>query len=265
MFNIAKHKGDRPVTRLLSALLAALALAGCAEDAGERPPLVFAAASLQEAMNTAADSFAAAGHVRPVMSFAASSALARQIENGADAGLFVSADQDWVDHLARAGKIRTDTRRDLVGNTLVLVAPVGASPVALEAATLDAVLGDGRLAMADPDSVPAGRYGRAALMSLDLWNGIAQRIARGENVRAALALVERGEAPLGLVYATDARASRRVSVAAAFSAGSHPPIVYPVALLTGADAEAEAFYRFLLSAEGQAIFAAHGFTTAPAP
>lgn len=251
--------------RLLALLLgAALTLSGCAPEPTARAPLVLAAASMQESIDAAADAWAAEGHRRPVISFAASSALARQIESGADADLFVSADQDWMDSVERDGWIRADTRRDLVGNALVLIAPAGGlQAVALEAASLDRALGQARLAMADPDSVPAGRYGKAALRSLGLWPAVEARIARGENVRAALALVERGEAPLGIVYATDARASDRVRVAAVFPAKSHPPIVYPVALLASAGPEAEAFYRFLLSEAGQAILAAHGFTVPP--
>lgn len=245
-------------------LLAALALAGCAPEPGSGAPLVLAAASLQESLSAAADAWAAEGHRRPTMSFAASSALARQIESGAAADLFVSADQQWMDRVERAGRIRTGTRRNLVGNALVMIAPAaGPQSVALDAPSMDRALGRGRLAMADPDSVPAGRYGKAALRGLGLWSGLEGRIARGENVRAALALVERGEAPLGIVYATDARASDRVRIVATFPAGSHPPIVYPVALLASGGAEAEAFRRFLLSGRGQAIFAAHGFTAAP--
>lgn len=251
--------------RLLLTALAVMLFGGCAQQQQPaEPTLVLAAASLQESMNAAADAYAAKGHARPVISFAASSALARQIESGADADLFVSADAAWMDSVAQAGRIRTDTRRDLIGNALVLIAPAaGPERVGLRAGDIDRALGSGRLAMADPDSVPAGRYGKAALRSLGLWDGLTGRIARAENVRAALALVERGEAPLGIVYATDARASRRVRVVADFPAASHPPIVYPVALLGTADGEADDFYRFLLSDEAKAIFAAHGFSAAP--
>jgi molybdate transport system substrate-binding protein len=253
------------VSRSIVVILAfILAFCGCASEPDDRAPLVLAAASLQESLGAAAGAWAAEGHRHPVISFAASSALARQIESGADAGIFVSADQDWMDSVEHAGDIRRGTRRDLVGNELVLIAPAGGPPaVNLDAASIDGVLGTRRLAMADPDSVPAGRYGKAALQSLGLWTRIERRIARGENVRAALALVERGEAPLGIVYATDARATDRVKVVASFPAESHPPIVYPVALLPAAGPEAEGFYHFLLSERGQAIFAAHGFTVLP--
>nr|WP_294170257.1 molybdate ABC transporter substrate-binding protein [uncultured Sphingomonas sp.] len=240
-------------------------LGACAQQPQERAPLVLAAASLQEALNAAADAWAAEGHRRPTLSFAASSALARQVESGAEADLFISADREWMDHVAQAGRIRPDSRRDLAGNALVLIAPRSKSqpPAALRRNELVRALGDGRLAMADPDSVPAGKYGKAALQSLDLWSAVEQRVARAENVRAALALVERGEAPLGIVYATDANASEKVRVAATFPPNSHPPITYPIALLSDASSEAEAFYRFLLSDRGRAIFAAHGFTAPP--
>lgn len=252
--------------RILLLLAGLTLIAGCTREPANEAPLVLAAASLQEAMNEAADTYAARGRARPVISFAASSALARQIESGGHADLFVAADRGWMDSVARAGRIHGDTRRDLLANRLVMVAPVtGPERVALDAASLDAALGRGRLAMADPDSVPAGRYGRAALESFGLWNTVAGMIARGENVRAALALVERGEAPLGIVYATDARASARVRAVAVFPAGSHEPIVYPVALLNEAGEGGKAFYHFLLSDAAQAIFAAHGFGAPPEP
>jgi len=248
---------------LLWPLLGLLALAACARPADE-PPLVLAAASLQESLNEAADAWAAQGHRRPTISFAASSALARQVESGAAADLFISADRDWMDHVERRQLLQPGARRDLVGNALVVVGPAGAAPLALEAAALRTRLGGSRLAMADPDNVPAGRYGRAVLTSLGLWDALADRIAAAENVRAALALVERRAAPLGIVYATDARASTGVRVVATFPPQSHQPIVYPVALLASARSpDARAFYDFLLSPEAQAIFARLGFTPAP--
>jgi molybdate transport system substrate-binding protein len=243
--------------------LTLLVVAACSPAAERDAPLVLAAASLQESMTEAADAYGAQGHPQPVVAFAASSALARQIESGAQADLFAPADLEWMERVEQAGLLREGTRVQWLGNRLVLVAPAGrAKAVALEADALDRVLGSGRLAMADPDSVPAGRYGRAALDSLGLWLGLEARIARAENVRAALALVERGEAPLGIVYATDVLASPGVAVVATFPASSHPPIVYPLALLRGAGEDGQAFYRFLLSPDGQAIFARHGFTPA---
>lgn len=254
----AEHLARFP---LLLLALAAMLLGGCAAEQREDPPLVLAAASLQEAMTAAADAFAGQGNARPVLSFAASSALARQIESGAQADLFASADGEWMDRVEAAGRTIPGTRVNLAGNALVLVAPSdGARTVPLEAAGLAQALGGGRLAMADPASVPAGTYGRAALQRLGLWSGVEGRIASGENVRAALALVERGEAPLGVVYATDAKASDKVRVVATFPGTSHQPIVYPVALLTGARPAARAFRQYLLSGEGRAIFSRYGFT-----
>ena len=243
-------------------LLAMLALAGPAA-AQSRGPLVLAAASLQEAMTDAADAWAARRHARPVISFAASSALARQVEAGAPVDLFVSADEEWMDYLAARALIVPGSRATLLANRLVLIAPAG-SRVRLTIARgfpLARALGNGRLAMADPAAVPAGRYGAAALTRLGVWTSVRARIAGAENVRAALALVERGAAPLGIVYATDARASTRVRVVGTFPADSHPPITYPVARLRAStNPQAEAFRRFLLSREGKAIFARRGFS-----
>lgn len=238
----------------------ALALAGCAKAPADQPPLVLAASSLQESLSAAADDWAAAGNQRPVISFAASSALARQIDAGADADLFISADQDWMDNVVRAGRIKADTRRNLAGNALVLIAPLGSRAVTLDAPSMMAAIGSNRLAMADPDSVPAGKYGKAALEKLGLWPAVAPHVARAENVRAALALVERGEAPLGIVYATDARASHKVMIVANFPDASHPPIVYPMAMTATARPSAQGFYRYLLSPRGQAVLARFGFT-----
>lgn len=248
----------------LLAKLAAL-LAACmplAAAAPPRPPLVLAAASLQESMTAAADAWAKQGHPRPVISFAASSALARQVIAGAPADLFVSADAEWMDALAVRRLIVPATRADFLGNRLVVVAKAD-NPVRLPlrpAAALARLLGAGPLAMADPASVPAGRYGRQALHRLGAWRAVAPRVVGAENVRAALALVERGAAPLGIVYATDARAAPSLRVAGIFPAASHPPIVYPIARLAASrNPEAEAFRRFLLSRAGKAIFVRHGF------
>jgi molybdate transport system substrate-binding protein len=242
-------------------LLAAAALV--AVPAAAKGPLVLAAASLQESMSAAADAWAARHHERPVVSFAGSSALARQIEAGVPADLFVSADRDWMDEIARKGLIVPASRVSFLSNRLVLVAPAGTPPVRIARGfTLAAMLGDGRLAMADA-SVPAGKYGQQALTALGVWNAVAPKVARADNVRSALALVERGVARYGIVYATDAFASKRVRIVGTFPAGSHPPIDYPIAVLKGAPAgtEAEAFRRFLISAPGKAIFRRYGFTT----
>ncbi|MEN3746282.1 molybdate ABC transporter substrate-binding protein [Sphingomonas sp. HF-S3] len=235
-----------------------------AQGKGGPAPIVLAAASLQESMSEAADAWARKGHARPVISFAASSALARQAAAGAPADLFVSADEAWMDDLQRRGLLAAGSRVDFLGNRLVLVAAAGdRRTVPLQRGSpLPAMLGTGRLAMADPASVPAGRYGKAAFERLGLWPRVAPRVVRAENVRAALALVERGAARYGVVYATDARASRRVRVAGVFPANSHPPIRYPIARLKrSTNAGAEGFRRFLISREGRAIFARHGFAT----
>lgn len=231
--------------------------------AAERGPLVLAAASMQEAMNATADAWAARRHARPVLSFAASSALARQIKAGAPADLFISADEDWMDDVQKAGFVQPGTRADIAGNQLVLIAPAR-EQIKLRIARnmpIAKILGDSRLAIANPDSVPAGKYGKDALTALGVWPSVANRLARGDNVRSAMTLVERGEARLGIVYATDARASAAVRVIGAFPAHSHAPIRYPVARLTASrNPEAEGFRRFLLSQMGQAILARFGFS-----
>lgn len=225
-------------------------------------PLVLAAASLQESLSAAATAWSTKGHPKPVLSFAASSALARQIGAGAPADLFISADEPWMDYVATQGMVISGTRVSFLANQLVLIAPVG-SNIRLKIKPgfpLSQALGAGRLAMADPDAVPAGKYGKAALEKLGVWPAVANKLALATNVRAGLALVERGEAPLGIVYATDAKASAKVGVVGAFPANSHPPITYPVARLKAStNPDAEAFRRFLISREGKAIFVRYGF------
>lgn len=251
----------RAIRQCLFTLLAAL-LMQAPVHAAERGPLVLAAASLQEALSDAARAWAARRHAAPVLSFASSSVLARQIEAGAPADLFISADNEWMDYVAGKGLIRPGSRALLLSNQLVLVAPAG-SRAALTIGRnfpLARALGNGRLAMGDPDAVPAGKYGKAALTALGVWAGVEGKVARADNVRGALALVERGEAPFGIVFATDARASAKVRVVGAFPANTHPPILYPVATLKSAtNPDTEAFRRFLLSREGKAIFARRGF------
>jgi len=231
--------------------------------AQQRGPLVLAAASLQEAMTAAANAWAAQRHARPVLSFAASSALARQIRSGAPADLFVSADEEWMDDVEKAGFVQRGSRADMAGNRLVLIAPTRA-PLRLRITRgmpIARALGGSRLAMANPDSVPAGKYGRAALTALGVWPDVANRLALGDNVRSALTLVERGEARLGIVYATDARASKAVVLVDSFPTGSHAPIRYPLARLSASrNPEAEGFRRFLLSRAGQDILARYGFS-----
>ncbi|WP_242150815.1 molybdate ABC transporter substrate-binding protein [Sphingomonas sp. BAUL-RG-20F-R05-02] len=243
------------------ATLVVLSIGSVAVAAAPVPPLVLAAASLQESMNAAADSWAARGHPRPVVSFAGSSALARQIEAGARADLFVSADEGWMNEVAARKLIVPSSRATFLGNRLVIVAPVhsrmrapaGGPPLAR-------FLAGGPLAMADA-SVPAGKYGREALTKLGVLAAVQPHIVSAENVRATLALVERGAAPLGIVYATDARASLKVRIAGVFPERTHPPITYPIArLASSSNLEGEGFRRFLLSAAGKAIFVRYGFS-----
>lgn len=262
-----RNEGIGRARRVATALLggAALLAAGAAgAQSAMKPPLVLAAASLQESMTAAADAWAAQGHPKPVVSFAGSSALARQIEAGAPADLFASADEDWMNVLQKRGLIVPATRADFVANTLVLVAPAGgASRVAIRpGAGLARILSAGPLAMADPGSVPAGLYGKAALTKLGVWDAVRSHVVAADNVRAALALVERGAAPYGIVYATDARASAKVRVAGVFPSATHEPITYPVAVLkTATSPDAAGFERFLRSRAGQSIFARYGFSS----
>ncbi len=248
--------------RLFPRFLILIALLAPPAVAQQRGPTVLAAASLQEALSDAAQAWVRHRHAAPILSFAGSSALARQVEAGAPADLFISADEEWMDYLAKRGLIRPVTRASVLRNALVLVAPAD-SRARLSISRnfpLARALGEGRLAMADPDGVPAGKYGKAALTALGVWPSVQGRLARAENVRAALALVERGEAPFGIVYATDARASARVRLVGTFPPSSHPPISYPMALLKAStNRDAEGFRRFLLSREAKAIFARRGF------
>jgi molybdate transport system substrate-binding protein len=226
------------------------------------PLRVFAASSLTEAMTAVAAAYAASGHPRPVLVFQGSPALARQIIAGAPAGVFVAADAEWMDAVARAGAIVPASRRVIASNRLVLVVPADRPRRVRLARGFDLAgfVGAGRWTTGDPQSVPAGRYAKAALASLGAWDAAAPKLARAENVRAALVFVERGAAAAGVVYATDARASRRVAVAGVFPAGSHPPIAYPAALVAaGNDAQAQAFLAFLSGPDGLAILLAAGF------
>lgn len=245
-----------------SFMLVMLTVGSAALGAKSTAPIVLAAASLQDVLTAEGNAWAQQGYAKPLLAFAASSALARQIESGAPADIFISADEAWMDDVAAKGGLRENTRTNLVTNDLVLIAPA-ASGMRLRIAprfTLLRALGNGRLAMADPDAVPAGKYGKAALSALGVWDGVANKIARAENVRAAMALVARGEAPLGIVYGTDARASTAVRIVAVFPEGTHPRITYPVALLkVSASPNALPFIAFLRSKRGQAIFRQFGF------
>lgn len=243
-----------------NAALFLLALAASLPAAADRVT-VFAAASLKDALDAAARGFEAASGHRVVVSYAASSALARQIEAGAPAELFLSADIDWVDYVHSKGLVAPGSRRDLLGNELVLVAPTG-SHMQVKLApgvNLATLLGDRRLALANPEVVPAGKYAKAALTSLGAWSAVQGKVAAAENVRATLALVARGEAPLGIVYRTDAMAEKAVRIVDTFPAGSHPAIVYPLVRLKGAGAAAAALEQYLANAQARSTFARFGF------
>jgi len=245
------------------AALCLLALVGAA-PAMAQDVLVFAAASMKNALDDAGAAYAQRTGKKAAFSLAASSALAKQIESGAPADLFASADLDWMDYLDQRGLIRPGTRSNLLGNRLVLIAPANATTAIRIAPGFDLAraLGDGRLAMADPASVPAGKYGRAALEALGAWPGVQAKVASAENVRAALALVSRGETPLGIVYETDAIADKGVRIVDRFPPESHPPIVYPVAVTKDSrNPDAAGLLAFLRSPEAAAIFERHGFTS----
>lgn len=251
---------------LLAGVLA-LVLAGSA-GVQARPPTVFAAASLKTALDEIAVLWEQAGHDPVRISYAGSSQLARQIAAGAPADIFISADRDWMDHLADRNLIDAASRIDLLGNRLVLVsAEENAGTIEISPDTdLAGMLGGGRLAVAATEYVPAGRYVRAALTSLGLWGSVSGQLAEAENVRAALAFVVRRAAPFGIVYATDAAVEPEVRVVATFPEGSHPPIIYPMAVLAGAaNANADAFAAFLAGAQARAVFERLGFTVLVAP
>ena len=248
----------------MSARLAALtaflclALAAGAARAQDRM-VVFAAASLRNALDEAAAGYPGP---QPAISYAGSSSLAKQIERGAPASLFISADRDWMNYLQKRGLLVPGTRHDLLGNQLVLVAPRD-SRIKLKIRPhmpLLQALNGGRLALGNPYHVPAGMYARAALESLGIWDAVKAHVAATENVRIALALVARDEAPLGIVYETDALVEPGVKVVGRFAASLHPPIVYPMALIKGAKPAARGFATYLRGRHARAVFRKYGFT-----
>lgn len=256
---------------LVLTLLSGVGLAGLGLAAPElraEEVTIFAAASTTSALNEVVQAFESepgnVGAVRTV--FAASSTLAKQITQGAPADLFLSASAAWMDYLEKRAAVDPASRVSLLSNRLALIAPAASNrQLSLKSGTalIDA-LGDGRLAMGDPDHVPAGIYGKAALSSLGLWDKIAERTARAANVRAALAMVERGEATAGIVYRSDALGRDAVHVIDLFPAHSHPEIAYPLAVVQGrGSAAVQDFARFLKSETALAIFRRHGFATAP--
>lgn len=258
-----------PALTRRAALALLLALEGAPAQARGEPVTVFAAASLKTALEEIAGPFTASTGIPVRFSFAASSALARQIEAGAPADLLASADLEWMDYLAERRHIAPATRVELLGNRLVVVAPADGAlrDLPLTAEAIRAAVGTGRIATGEVTSVPVGRYARTALERLGLWAEVRPRLAQAENVRAALAFVSRGEAPLGIVYETDARADPKVRVVAAFPADSHAPIAYPFAV-TAQARQAEGARRFLAhlaGREARASFEAQGFTVLAGP
>lgn len=254
-------------------LLGAAALAACAprRSVQKKPVSLFAAASLREVLDAAVAEHRSRSAIAVSAVYAGSAQLARQIAQGAPADLFISADEDWMDWLDQRGLIEASARRRLAGNRLVLVAPVSTpdTPVDLKSpAGIRSRLADGRLAIAEP-TVPAGRYGREALLNLGLWPVVEDHLAVGADVRAGLALVARGETPLGVVYATDARAEPRVRIVATFPDASHASIIYSAAPIrrpegAGEPVAARSFLDGLAGAQGQALFRRFGFAPPPA-
>ncbi|MBI3677970.1 MAG: molybdate ABC transporter substrate-binding protein [Proteobacteria bacterium] len=248
--------------RVAKALAGALLFALVASQAFAADVTVFAATSLTEALQKVGDAYKLRTGKDVVFSFAASSALARQIEaSSGGTDVYISADSDWMDYLDNRGLIAHDTRKDLLGNHLVLVAPADSNIKLSIAPHFDLVgaLNSGRLAIADPDSVPAGRYAKQALSSLGVWGGVADLLVQAENVRVALAYVARGEAPLGIVYTTDAMSQPKVKIVGEFPDATHDKIVYPAALTKDARPGAKAFLDFLDSPQATAIFQKAGF------
>jgi molybdate transport system substrate-binding protein len=230
--------------------------------AADRGLTVYAAASLTNVLQDVAAAFTADSKIPVKFSFGASSMLAKQIEAGAPADVFMSADQDWMDYLQTRSLIAAETRANVVANDLVLVAPVNStqSLKIVPGFALAAALGEsGRLAMGDPWSVPAGMYARAALVRLGVWSSVGKRIVAADNVRTALNFVARGEAPLGIVYATDASVEPKVRIVDVFPSATHDPIAYPAAATARSSAEAAAFVRYLTGARARAIFIRAGF------
>lgn len=251
--------------RWLAALAGVLTLGVTPALAAGKPVTVFAAASLKNALDEVGQAYAAktGGEVR--FSYAASSAIARQIENGAPADVFISADTDWMDYLFNKRLILPASRRDLLTNHLALIAPSD-SKVALKIARdmpIAKALNGGRLAVAGPDA-PAGKYAKASLTSLGVWDSVSSRLAQAENVRTALQYVARGESPLGVVYDTDARVEPKVRIVGIFPDASHPPIIYPAALVASSkNPGAAGFLSFLSGPEAAKVFIRHGFKVLP--
>nr|WP_117193422.1 molybdate ABC transporter substrate-binding protein [Rhizobium terrae] len=249
---------------LAAAAAAFLSLTSLAAPAAAQEKVtVFAAASMKNALDNANKAWSAQGGREITVSYAASSALAKQIETGAPADIFISADLDWMKYVSDRKLVKEDTRTNWLGNRIVLVAAKeNAKPVDIKPGfDLAGLLKGGRLAMGEPNAVPAGKYGKAALEKLGVWPSVEKSVASAESVRAALAFVSRGEAPYGIVYQTDAAADPGVAVVGTFPADTHPPIIYPIAILTESKArDAAAYLEFLKSAKAASFFEKEGFT-----
>jgi molybdate transport system substrate-binding protein len=244
-------------------LLLGLALSSAPAEAQSKDLIVFAAASMKNALDEVNAAYQGKTGQKATTSYAASSALAKQIEAGAPADIFISADLDWMDYVAQKNLIKPQTRVDLLGNEIVLIAPKTSDAKVTIAPNfpLAKLLGDGRLAMADPAAVPAGKYGKAALEKLGVWASVENKIAPAENVRAGLLLVARGETPFGIVYATDAAAEPGVKIVGTFPEDTHPPIVYPVAIVAASTSPgAQAYLDYLKSPDAKPAFEKQGFT-----
>ena len=248
---------------LVAALVLAASLPHAPARAQSSDLVVFAAASLKNALDDINAQWKKETGKEARISYGASSALAKQIENGAPAQMFISADIPWMDYVEKKNLIKADTRSNLLGNRIVLIAPAG------KAKTIDIkpgfdlakIVGDGRLAMANVDAVPAGKYGKAALEKLGAWDSVSTKVAQADNVRAALLLVSRGEAPAGIVYQTDAAADPKVKIIGTFPENTHPPIIYPIALTASATSpDAAAFLAYIRSAKAKPLFEAQGFS-----
>ena len=254
---------------VLAALAAAVtALVAQAEAAEEKTITVFAAASMKNALDEVDSLFTKQSGIKIVASYAASSSLMKQIEQGAPADVFLSADVDWMDYGAKNNLIKNDTRENLLGNRLVLIAPkdskIGNVTIA-PGFDLAALAGSGRIATGDVRAVPAGLYAKAALEKLGIWSSVELKIAMAENVRAALVLVARGEAPLGIVYETDAKVDPSVKIIGVFPEDSHPPIIYPVAMTKDAKPDAAQYLAFLTTPKAKAVFERYGFRALAKP
>ncbi len=248
----------KPAIRGFAAV--AFVVTGHGAVAQDRPVLVFAAASLKTALDDVADRWQRETRRKATISYAATSALARQVEQGAPADVFVSADLDWMNYLAERDLIKPETRINLLGNRLVLVAPRNVS-LRIVGFDFAEALGAGKLAMANIDAVPAGKYGKAALEKLGLWPAVKDKVVQTDNARAALVLVARGEARLGVVYQTDAEAEPGVRIVTLFPEDSHPPVIYPAAILRDSrNPDAASFAAYLRSATAYGIFRWNGFT-----